>query len=281
MFRFILTFLLLFGCGQAPKASSSARPYSIQLASEYSSLVATVQSEADQASGWPSSHDCDGALWAGEARAAGIESVRIEQALQPDGRPTRRPLTDCPLSETSHSTSTDMQLGIILGLFASRDCHSLARLQAYAEDHKGEVGYPSDTLEDLAYTYVKPGTRTLLALTTEKSGMPGGKGSEPWRHLPIAYTKPPTDSTLHLSLLSLYVEKELGTFGVVNQHFADSLCASNPEDALALAVCGRLREAAERVLSSDWTPPSYVRGSPNYLSVHKAFILYILLREGK
>ena len=58
--------------------------------------------------GWPDENDCDGALWAGEARAAGLQ-VDIAAALQPDGRPTRLPNADCGKDRSAATTSTDMQ----------------------------------------------------------------------------------------------------------------------------------------------------------------------------
>jgi len=271
--------LLLLGCGTRGTAKSETSLPVSDLRAAQAETLSQLSGASDPSSGWPSASDCDGALWAGEAAFAGASSVNIALALQPDGRPTREPGHDCPPpgapGGASHTTSTDMQLGTILGLYGARDAASLELLQSYTEDNGGIVGTPDAVVTDLAYVEMKPGQRSLMAMAVWQLG---GSPAEPWLHTPIVYGPPQNDSSLHLALLSLAGERELGSFGEADQLVADSLLVGASGDALAQAVAGNSSTAAALILSPSYSPPSYVRGSlPAYAYVHKLLVLHILL----
>lgn len=275
MFRSILFLVLLVaGCGRSTVPLELPSP--LQRAALQSALQAAQAAVPSEEAGWPSDSDCDGALWAGEARAAGITHVDVSAALQSDGRPTRRPHRDCGATESQATTSTDMELGIIEGLLAARDLHSLEALQVYVEANGGWAGLPADTAH-VSLTYMKPGTRTLLARAVKHLG---GAPAGVWASLPIVQSPPGTDFEVHLQVVALAAERQTGNWSPDDELAAANLCSSNPTDAAAQAVCGHTPVAEELVLNPAWTAPSYARGAAGYTSVHKAWILHYLLEQG-
>lgn len=275
----VLACMLLTGCGSRAVVNLP----SDQLRGLQAALASQLRTQSNEhVSGWPSDSDCDAALWAGEARAAGATWSDVSAALQSDGRPTRKPHADCgpagtpgvgAVGNSEGTTSTDMQLGTILGLLAARDEASLGRLQQYAKDHGGVVGTPAS---DIPLTYMKPGTRTLLAQSVQ---LLGGTGDAPWLSLPILYGDPTADYQVHLEMISLLIEQKVSTFGAIDRAIASHACITYPADALVQVVCGNQTAAAAIALTPGWTAPSYVRGSPNYSIVYKLFVVHLLLGQ--
>lgn len=268
--RCLSILLLLAGCGAVPQlASSPSLP-----------------------SGWPSSTDCDAALWAGEARLAGDSSVDMRLSIRPAGapdvgRPTRRPGADCgPTSEglqgAPATTSTDMLLGTIAGLWAQHSLSGLESLQSYADSHHGIMGSPSATPADLAYTWMKPGTRALLSQAIESLG---GKATGYWADLPQFYDPASSDYQVHLAFLSAELQARMGTLTPLDRAELDMACQHQLSDALVQAVCGNIPLATALIENPMYKCPPYVRGASeqstaSYCSVHKAFVKSILSREG-
>jgi len=226
---------------------------------------------------WPSDSDCDGALWAGIARAAGIEEVQMHLALTWEGRPTRLPCGDCgPKSHgfndgSAATTSTDMMLGILLGLFSANDLASLEKFRKYADENRGIMGTPKDLI---ARTWIKPGTRSFLSQAIQKLG--GSPDS--WSSVPQVYAPPQKDYELHLELLSIYLGSLLkGHLSTLDKSVLALEAESNPQDALAQALSGNRKKAASLILDPSWTPPGYVRGPETAGLVHRLFILNLLL----
>jgi hypothetical protein len=108
----------------------------------------------------------------------------------------------------------------------------------------------------------------------------GGAGADPWLELPIVYSPPFADYTLHLALLSLLGERMVGSEGPVDRELEDILCAANPSDALAQATCGNLGTAADLILSPSYTDPSYVRGAPGYSPASRLLVIHLILNGG-
>lgn len=253
--------LLLAGCGSSP-------------------LVRPIAAAPNLPAGWPSSTDCDGALWAGEARLAGDSSVDMSLALQSDGRPTRRPGADCGpaaigLSGAPATTSTDMLLGIVVGLWAQRDLDGLLALQDYADSHHMVMGSPADSVTDLSYVLMKPGTRTLLSQAVLSLG---GRATGDWQYLPEVYGLGQADFSTHLTLLSAYFQQQLGTLSPLNRAELEPTCLRDIGDALVQAVCGNGALAYELIESPAYKYPSYVRGAPAYKQVHRMLVLHIIGR---
>lgn len=269
--------LLLLGCGSHP-LPLAAPAQRATLQAEWQNAVNKVPTPA------PSPGDCDDALWAGDARAAGISATAISAFLTLDGRTTRRPGADCgpaseDLSGAPATTSTDMELGIIEGLLAARDLTSLQRMEAYIASQGGWAGVPRDA-QYAPYTYVKPGTRTLLTRAIRHLG---GNPQGTWEYLPIvngpAINDP--DYVLHLTCVALAAERQTGHWSADDEWTAQDLCTRNPSDAAVQAVCGHTTEAEALILNPDWSAPGYVRGAPSYAWVHKAWILHYLLTGGQ
>jgi len=272
--RSLLVLGLLAACGRstAPILPPGADQLALQAA-----YAAAADSVPHQGSGWPSDTDCDGALWAGEARAAGLHAVDPTAALQPDGRPTRRPGRDCGPAESPATTSTDMQLGTIEGLLAAGDLAALEALQGYVDSHSDFAGFPADAAH-APYTLMKPGTRTLLARAIRHLG---GKPSGVWADLPLVNSPTGQDFEVHLAVVLLATERQTGSWSADDELAATNLCAANPSDAAVQAVCGHEPAAEALILAPGWTPPGYVRGAPGYAAVHKAWILHYLLTSGQ
>lgn len=267
----------LFGCGPSASSSKLSEGQVLELKKLREYLKELYSRKAQEHLGnWPSDQDCDGALWAGVARAAGLEQVQVHLGLTEEGRPTRRPLGDCgPLSHgfnngAAGTTSTDMQLGLILGLFAAKDLAHLEHMRNYADLHNLLVGVPKELL---SRSVMKPGTRALLGQAIWKLG---GK-KDKWALMDQVYFPPLTDYQLHLELLTLHLEFRLGTWNRTKLAVARMEADLNPGDSLAQAVAGKKKEAASLLLNPNWVPPEYVRGPELASLVHKLLILHILL----
>jgi len=236
------------------------------------------QSTRGHKGNWPSDKDCDSALWAGVARAAGLEEVQVDLALTWEGRPTRLPCGDCgPGSHgynngSAATTSTDMMLGTILGLFVSKDRISLERMRAYADEHRGIMGVPKELV---ARTWIKPGTRAFLSQAIHKLG---GK-KDNWALLGQLRAPNQEDYQLHLELLSYYLESLLldGKLSKSNRKALLQEADRNPQDALAQAMAGRNKNAVELLLNPAWKVPGYVRGPETAKEIHQLLIIQILL----
>lgn len=213
--------------------------------------------------GWPTDSECDGALWAGVARAAGADWVDMSAALRPDGRPTRKPLRDCVTpDESATTTSNDMITGILLGLQEARDADSVHRLYTYGESHDWIMGTPEWYISRVL---LRPNGVTLMARIIYR--LSGGERDYAIRLAPVVYGPVDGDYEGHLLLLSRIIEKKAGG----PQYWAsvaETLFAkAHPGDALAQAVAGNYLGAA-LLLTGDYKSPTYVRGDDIYHLVH-------------
>lgn len=260
--RLLLVFLSLLACGREKEVTPTNRQL---LALQYVTRLSELkEATASHAAGWPSDADCDGALWAGAARAAGAEWVSVSAALQPDGRPTRRPFTDCSTpDESAATTSNDMITGIILGLQAAGDLQSLLLLYRYGEAHSWIMGYPETFV---ARVVLRPNGITLLSRVIYQ--LSAGDHDYAARLLPMVYGPVAGDYQAHLILLSRLATLRTGIHQSGAEIVEDILASSFPLDALAQAVAGNTAAAAALLLNPGYTPPSYVRGHGNYELVH-------------
>lgn len=218
----------------------------------------------DHVAGWPSDEDCDGALWAGIARAAGATWVDISAALQPDGRPTRRPYRDCSFpDESKATTSNDMITGIILGLQAVGDLDSAILLYQYGENNSWVMGYPP---EMISRVILRPNGITLLSRVIYQ--LSDGSRDYAVRLLPMLYGPTAGDYQDHLTLLSRLASQRSGQSSDIIEVVESAIATANPLDALAQAVAGNLTQAALLLLNKEYKAPSYVRGHHNYELVH-------------
>ena len=230
------------------------------------------EATSSHAGGWPSDEDCDAALWAGVARAAGADWIDMTAAIQANGRPTRKPYIDCetPLQSRT-TTSNDMMTGIMLGNFVAGNKDALKSLWDYGYAHSWIMGYPEWYV---ARVLLRPNGISLLARSLYI--LSDGDLDYAMRLSPVVYGPVSADFEYHLALLSRYLQKltdgpQYGTEvveGIISQ--------VQPLDALAHAVVGN-KEAAAGLLLSDYESPTYVRGHPNYHLCHWLLAAYITL----
>lgn len=212
---------------------------------------------------WPSDHDCDAALWAGVARAAGADWVDVSAALQADGRPTRRPLRDCVTpDESKTTTSNDMITGTLLGLQAAGDAASVLALYRYGLNNNWIMGYPEWYT---ARVLLRPNGITLMARILYQ--LTNGVRDYSIRLSPVVYGPVSADYENHLILLSRIIEKKAGGAQYGMEVAEKIIAASAPLDALAQAVAGNYTQSA-LLLTGDYQSPTYVRGHESYPLVH-------------
>lgn len=207
---------------------------------------------AGQTAHWPVPADCDGALWAGVARRAGLDQVDVSQALTQEGRPTRRPGQDCgPTSEglagdSAATTSSDMILGIVLGLHSAKDVDSLQRLWDYGKQESWVMGVPKSLVSRVL---LKPTGIGMLAEAIKSLG--GREHNERW--VPNPPLPVEADYEEHLQALSVLLQRDTG-----RDPSGPTTCSKRQEDALIQAVCRDFSRAASLLLGS-YKSPSYVR----------------------
>lgn len=270
MFKKLFTFLycLFLGCGR--ESPTKERPSLEQ--KYYQKLEELRKASASHVGGWPSDEDCDAALWAGVARAAGADWVDMAAAVQPDGRPTRRPFRDCRVpDESKATTSNDMMTGIILGNLSAKNLDTLKSLWDYGYANNWIMGYPEWFV---ARTLLRPNGITLLARSLHV--LSEGRLDYVMRFSPVLYGSGLEDYEAHLALLSRYIQKltngpQYGTDSVEKE-----LAERYPGDALAQALAGNV-DKAEALLLSDYVSPSYVRGHANYQFCHWLLAAHIVL----
>jgi hypothetical protein len=259
-----LTFLVLSFTTCCGKEIPMGPTLLLELEEQYNAKLAELRNITERnVGGWPSDHDCDAALWAGVARAAGAEWVEMDAALQPDGRPTRRPLRDCVTpDESKATTSNDMITGILLGLQAGKDDLSVLKLYQYGLDHNWIMGYPEWYM---ARVLLRPNGITLLARVLYQ--LTDGKRDYAIRLMPVVYGPVQADYEQHLILLSRIIEKQAGGAQYGMEVAEKILAKTSPLDGLAQAVAGNYTQAAI-LLTGDYTAPTYVRGHESYKLVH-------------
>jgi hypothetical protein len=265
-FLFFLLITLLPACGRVGGLSSEQHT---QLQSEYDLRLNELRTASlSHTAGWPSDEDCDGALWAGVARLAGASWVDISAAVQPDGRPTRRPYSDCGPGDLGYNngsastTSNDMITGIMAGMFSAQDTDSAKRLWDYGYSHSWIMGEPNYYVSRVL---LRPNGITMLARLLYYTSK--GTIDHAVRWGPILYGPATEDFEGHLMILGRYLEGRLGgpQYGMEVAEFLGA--KYRPDDAFAQAVAGNSSNAA-RLLLSNYKSPSYVRGHDSYHLVH-------------
>lgn len=249
----------LSGCGDSLTGQARA-----DLAALYEQKLEELRlASLDHEAGWPSDHDCDAALWAGIARAAGATWVDMSAALDHNGRPTRRPNKDCDTPhESATTTSNDMMTGIILGLYTAGDIDSLHAMWKYGYERAWVMGFPEWFL---ARVYLRPNGVSLLARALYR--LSGGSINYGMRLSPLLYGPTQADYATHLTLLSRLIQKRVGGPQYGTELAEQILANRHPHDALAQAIAGKSK-AAFNLLRKEYSSPSYVRGHDNYRLVH-------------
>jgi hypothetical protein len=264
----ILPLLFLISCGIKPKTESTKldkleQAYSYKL--DEFDIISTSQTAK-----WPSDYDCDAALWAGLAARAGT-ATNIKAALDGSGRTTRKPNKDCIIpSESASTTSNDMILGIITGLYYKKDLASLEAIFHYGLVNNWVMGSPASMV---ARVVLKPNNIALLARAIYQLG--GHDHQE--RFIPLSYLPlKDSDYPTHLQFISIALARDTGAANYLAEQAVQETCKNNDQDALAAAICGDEAKAVDLLLG-DYQYPAYVRGSENYKLVHWLLVAKLIL----
>lgn len=268
---------LLIGCGSSGLSSDQRA----SLQAEYDSRLAELRTMSlNHVAGWPSDEDCDGALWAGIAVAAGADWVDISAAVQPDGRPTRKPFSDCGPGELGYNSgssttiSNDMITGILLGLNHTRDSATAKRLWDYGYHHSWIMGEPNWYASRVL---LRPNGITMLARVLHK--VSSGHYDYAARWSAVVYGPVVEDYEGHLLLLGRYLQSKVGGPQYGMEAAEELMGFYKKDDALAQAVAGNYSRAAGLLLGN-YQYPSYVRGHDSYHLVHWLLAARITLDNG-
>lgn len=251
--------LMVIGCGYfgIMKVTEKPRPTDRQLLEErYKDNLSKIQ-------GWPSRTDCDATLWAGIAKAGGVQ-LDISESQKDTGQWYRRPSMDCYKLGHSRSTfSNDMLAGVILSANDSqlRNFYGFIRLNNYVMG-SGDPGA----------VVLKP---NMLGVLGRRIGM----NLAP-RYPYIANSK---DYVRHIQMLMIYMDGK--NTGFITESELKLLKSYEDDiDYLLSAILARYTgkyDKATNLLLAEGKPPTYVRGDEpeRYRLAHWLFAARIILGD--
>lgn len=300
----LIVALLVTGCGFFERHPEQPGKEPVELLrEEYVARLVALEAASDPATGWPSSEDCDGTLWAGLACAAGAQ-VTVTLAEHAPGVVHRRPRSSgaCWTPEggdagARSTVSQDMLTGYLWCLWRNGDYPATRRLAdaggAREERVAGQlVGwvlgepYPAEAFAVvLRPNLIGVTGRMLYALS-------GGADRPDYMGFPAFYPPVAEDYEQHLQVLGILLQGEVDTAargaGLVDVDGEmlkrlHELADAHPEDALFQAAratyTGDYKVPTELLLRKDYAPPSYVRGADTYPLVHWLFAASLVLRR--
>lgn len=280
--RCIWIMLLVAGCGYFERHKEKDGPDggAASLAELHAGVLEELKAVSDPATGWPSATDCDGMLWAGEARAAGAV-VDLDHGEYASGVVHRRPKSvgPCWTPEVgdvgSKSTvSRDMLTGYLWGRLSAGELGALERLADRGQEQTWIMGAPLTQPE----VYLGENLKGILCRAISRE----------CDSLPPFYPPVTADYERHLQVLGILLQGETTAAGLIDingamlERLADN-ANSNPGDGLFAAAhaiyTGDYAHPITLLTDPDYQCPSYVRGSPNYCLVHKAFAMWLVLKH--
>lgn len=272
-----------------------------QLKEKYAAKKKHAQETWDKLTGWPSPADCDGTLWAGLAKASGVDTVSLALAEHAPGEVHRRPASsgECYPEESASTVSRDMLLGYLFASWRTGDKDRVRRLGQYGEDHAWIMGRPAERVGEVLLTGNLIG---LLGRMQCKMGT----GCPLYAKIPPLYTKPDKDYIRHLTVLFVLLQGEV--FDGLSMRYEEAvrdvfpkevvtsdisrteksvlreLVDTDPADALLQSAWhlyedGDFNVPIDMLLSEDYVYPTYVRGSEQYKLVHWLFTANLILRR--
>lgn len=249
--------LNLISCGHSGIIKPSKKPQTTKT----QELEARYLQNLDKLTGWPSSTDCDATLWAGIAKAGGVD-LDITASKAPTGQWFRRPNQDCYITGSSRSDfSNDMALGIIL----SASDASLKHWYGWVVKNNYRMGNG-----DPGATILKPNVRAVLG---RKLGINLGPR--------LPYVRNDKDYVRHIQTLMIYVDGR--STGYITAHELKLLESyDDGRDYLILAMIARYTGKYDKVINlllAEGSPPTYVRGDEpeRYRLAHWLFAASIIL----
>lgn len=286
---------LLFCLSACARHHAETKPASDSRRGELQGLVAQklqeLAGQSDLTTGWPSVRDCDAALWAGEALAAGAKPALSLAEWQP-GEIHRRPLAsgECYPAESVSTVSKDMLLGYVYGSWAAGDLAALQRLADYGAAHEWVMGQPFPS--EASRVVMAPDGAGLLGRAIE--ALSKGADKRLYREVPLACLTVSSDYEYHLQTLAILLDGEVAdrlegeALLDITTPCHDRLMANAaafPKDALIQAAAGvytgDFSAAYSLLLDPGYQAPSYVRGAPSYGTVHWLFAAHTVLKHEK
>lgn len=283
-----LTILLLlsFACGKKDIPEKSQHKDISHLEAAYEEKIKKAKETFDQETGWPSKEDCDGLLWAGLARASGLDSVQIGLAEYAAGELGRRPAPNCFRQGIDYGAPTtisrDMVLGYMWARWAAGDGTAIQRLKTYGEGHAWIMGEPIDAFGEVLLN------GNLIGLIGRMTCKLASDCPE-YRKIPALNSYSFKDYVQHLTTLFILLDGEVdtGIVGNVRKSDLDLLkmqMEENPNDALFNAAYhlyedGDFEHAISMLLADKPFVPTYVRGSDNYSLVHWLFTARLIIKQ--
>jgi hypothetical protein len=291
----LLVFLyMLSGCGifQKHKPTEPEASEDLLRLKEMTRVVkARYLKVSDPKTHWPSNQDCDGVLFAGVSRSAGVKEVRIDLADHQDGSIGRRPSTEKPCwhgeDQGSKSvTSQDMAQGRLFAFWRDRDLQGLLRFTRYGEAHRIDIwGLPNWILgepypEEAERVLLRPGMVGLTGRMLEKLSHGGEKRK--YSDLPNVFTDKGKDYEEALTVRGIALFGEIdGQIDGVMYDVLKTLAKRRPKDWLFQSVLSRYsgdyRPVYETLLKSPIECPSYTRGIEANCLGHWLFASSLLL----
>ena len=217
--RIITIFLicLFLGCGSnSKKVDPADLDEGLDLIAK--KKVALLKERLDPVSGWVSHRDCDSLLWNGKLLAveAFFDIVKIDVAeYASNGRYNRREFPPCydttkdhPDQGSASTISNDMLLGLMIGLYTTKNLEALKRLAEYGEKHNWVMGDPFPKRADRVV--LRPNGIGLLGRML--FALSNGDISKTYRHWPSLYNVPEKSYQRHLTALGIYIQGEVSTY---------------------------------------------------------------------
>ena len=218
------------------------KPAKIKKSVKYETLRFLYEKRLSEFEGWPSRTDCDAMLWAGIAKAAGVE-IDLNEARSEDGKLYRRPGKDCYKKGQSRSDfSNDMLAGYIL----ASPPDDVARYYSYLESNNFVMGDG-----DIGATILKPNIRATIGRIIKRD-----LGTR------IPYLKSKKDYVRHIQMLLIYRDG-LSTGFITEQEYKMLKKYNRGKDYLLSSILAKYdgdNVESINMLLKDIPSPSYVRG---------------------
>ena len=291
MKKLFCIFLFLLACGKKDIDEKKAEPSDFleRLRERYKwYLDEEIKKTWDVETGWPDAKDCDGLLWAGLAKAAGVSSVKLELAEYEPGKLHRRPKSPCWANGQdlgSKSTiSRDMVLGWLWGSTAHSDWDAIKRFQQRGEDKNWVIGDPWPE---------RPGE---VLMNGNLIGLLGRISCSKWDYCPpykyieALHEKSEKDYVRHLTTLFILLDSKVDDMIKqvdITENSLEMLKWNHEKDpndllfeaAYRLFTDGKFDNVISGLLSDNMYYPSYVRGSSTYVDVYWLFTAKLVLDQ--
>jgi hypothetical protein len=273
--RAILVAVALTGCGSYFKKAPESHPAADGRVAELEARQATWL-EKIKGADMPRLQDCDLALWAGEAVAAGAD-VDLS-GFESGGAVRRNPSNPCT------PASRDMVLGWGYGEWRLKDRAGLQRLAGYGEAHNWDMS------SDVQDSYIDPVGQAVLARAID--ALTGGKDRRSYEGTSLVCASFAKDFEQHLQVAEALLGGEVADALEARPALLDipqgcvdvirGFAQSSPGDALFAAAYGTYSghqdAALSLLLDEGYRCPTYVRGAAIYCAVHRAFAAEVVLR---